>query len=97
MPCNAIRSAGLLTSNARQNRSLLDGGRLLETVGVDASEQLLFQVHVVEAGDHLVPVAFDHTIWIHASGGIIVLWLLSFFRAISVAVRVIHSSEEPSE
>ena len=87
----------LLTSNARQNCSLLNGGWLLETVSVDASEELLFQVHVVETGDHLVPVTFDHTIWVHASGGVLVLLLLSVFRTISVAVAMNRERERERE
>lgn len=87
MECARLHRTELLTSNARQNGSLLNGGRLLETVSVDAAEKLLFQVHVVETGDDLIPVAFDHTIWVHAGGGIVVLRLLTVFRAISVAVR----------
>jgi hypothetical protein len=43
------------TGNAGQDGTLLDGGRLLETVTIDAAKQLGVQVHVVEALDNLVP------------------------------------------
>ena len=33
----------------RLDRTLLDGRRLLETVGVDTTEEILLQAHVVEA------------------------------------------------
>lgn len=38
---------------------LLDGGGLLETVGVDATEELLGKFHAVEGLDGLVPVGVD--------------------------------------
>ncbi len=36
------------TLDARNDRALLDRGRLLEAIGVDAAQQLLAQGHVVE-------------------------------------------------
>lgn len=48
---------------------LLDGGGLLETVGVDASEELFLEVHGVEGLGDLVPVGLD------LSGGVEVLLL----------------------
>jgi len=51
--------------------TLLDGRRLLETVGVDTTEKLLGELHAVEGIDGLVPVGFDVGIGKSAGRGII--------------------------
>ena len=49
------------TLDAGDDGSLLNRRRLLEPVRVDASEQFLLQVHVVEVISNLVPVALQTT------------------------------------
>ena len=51
--------------------TLLDGRGLLETVGVDATEKLLGELHAVEGLDGLVPVGVDVGIGKAAGRGII--------------------------
>ena len=45
--------------NDRQDRLLLDGGRLLETEGVDSSQDFLLESHVVKIFNFLFPVRFE--------------------------------------
>ncbi|CAN7996109.1 unnamed protein product, partial [Ixodes pacificus] len=45
------------TLDAWDDGPLLDGRRLLETIGVDASEELFSEAHVIEVVDDLFPVA----------------------------------------
>lgn len=79
--CSSLTSTRLGLGNdvvpldARHNSALLDGRRLLETVGVDAAEQLLLQAHVVEVVDGLVPVGLDNAIGLHTGGAIVGLLL----------------------
>ena len=51
--------------------ALLDGRGLLETVGVDAAEELLGKFHAVEGLDGLVPVGVDVGIGQAAGRGIV--------------------------
>ena len=51
--------------------ALLDGRGLLETVGVDATEELLGKLHAVEGLDGLVPVGVDVGIGQAAGRGIV--------------------------
>lgn len=53
----------LLTLDARNNCSLLDGRWLLKTIGINSSEQGLRQVHVIKTVHNLIPVALkrQHT------------------------------------
>ena len=48
---------GVMSCKDGKNTSLLNGGRLLETISVNASQQILVQVHVVE-GFAQSPLAF---------------------------------------
>lgn len=45
--------------NDRQDPLLLDGGRILETEGVDATQDFLLQAHVVKTINFLIPVRFE--------------------------------------
>jgi len=54
--------------HARDDGSLLNRGRLFETVGVDATKQVFPEVHVIKAVTNLVPVGFDDAIRVHALG-----------------------------
>lgn len=49
----------LLTLDTRDNGPLLDGGGLLETIGIDSPEQSLAQVHIIKTVHDLVPVALQ--------------------------------------
>ena len=51
--------------------ALLDGRGLLETVGVDATEELLGELHAVEGLDGLVPIGVDVGIGQAAGRGIV--------------------------
>ncbi len=48
-----------MPSHAGNNGLLLNGRGLLKPIGVDASEQLLAETHVVKVVAHLVPVGLD--------------------------------------
>ena len=45
------------TSNAWKNSSLLDSRRLLKTIRIDASEEILPEVHVIESIHDSIVVA----------------------------------------
>jgi len=47
--------------DAGDDRALLDCRRLLETVGVYATQQVLFEAHVVKVVHHLIPVALQRS------------------------------------
>lgn len=51
-----VRGLRILTLDTRKNGSLLDGRRLLKTIGVDATEKGLREVHVIKAVHNLIPV-----------------------------------------
>jgi hypothetical protein len=51
--------AGKLTLDDGHDGALLDGGRALETVGVDSAEELGLQVHRVEGVGGLIVVGLD--------------------------------------
>ena len=67
-----LSSSGLGLSNdvvaldAGHDGALLDSRGLLKTVGVDASEQLLAEFHVVEILANLVPVGVNDSLGLHA-------------------------------
>ena len=48
---------GVMSCKDGKNTSLLNGGRLLETISVNASQQILVQVHVVEGFSNFTPIA----------------------------------------
>ncbi len=50
---------GVVTRDNGENTTLLNHGGLLETVGVNATKELLLETHLIEAGDNLVPVGLD--------------------------------------
>lgn len=52
-------NVGKLTLNDGHDGTLLDSRRALETVGVDATEELGLEVHRVEGVDRLIVVGFD--------------------------------------
>mmetsp|Transcript_34960 Transcript_34960/g.54646 ORF Transcript_34960/g.54646 Transcript_34960/m.54646 type:complete len:483 (+) Transcript_34960:1231-2679(+) len=52
-------SNGVPSLDQGQSTTLLDSRRLLETVGKDATEQVLIQAHVIESLADLVPVGLD--------------------------------------
>lgn len=43
----------IMSLDAGQNSTLLDGRRLLETVGIDTAQQFFLQVHIVKVVHHL--------------------------------------------
>ena len=49
----------LLTLDDGHDGTLLDGGGALETVGVDSTEELRLQVHVVEGVGDFIVVGLD--------------------------------------
>ena len=51
-----------LTGAARDDGALLNGRGFLETETVDASEEEILQVHVVEGGHDLLVVALDQAV-----------------------------------
>ena len=53
---NGTQTRRRATFNARQDGALLDGRRALKAVAVDAAQQVLAQLHVVEAVHDSVPV-----------------------------------------
>ena len=61
----------IVTLDAGDDGALLDGGGLLEAVGVDAAEKLLAEVHVVEVFADLVPVGVDETLGVHAGRAVV--------------------------
>lgn len=63
--------------DARNDGALLNGRWLLETVTIDAAQQLLAQVHVIEIIVDLMPGRLDDSLRVHASGTI-----LSYFTSI---------------
>ena len=76
--------------DAGHNCPLLDGRRLLETVGINAAKQLLTEVHIVKAFAHLVPIGVDdalrgHSRWAIIGGG-------RFFRPARVPVVIVPGS-----
>jgi hypothetical protein len=50
---------GKLTLDNGHDGALLDGGRALETVGVDSAEELSLEVHCVEGVGRLIVVGLD--------------------------------------
>ena len=48
-----------LTLDTRKNGSLLDGRGLLKTIGIYATEEWLWEVHVIKAVDNLIPVTLQ--------------------------------------
>ena len=61
----------VMTLDARDDGALLDGRRFLETVGVDAAQQLLAEVHVVKVFADVIPVGVDETLGIHPGGAVV--------------------------
>merc|ERR1719398_52495 len=57
--------------DARDNGSLLDSRWLLKTIGIDSSEELFLQLHVVEVLADLVPVGVDDAVRVHPCGSVI--------------------------
>merc|ERR1719447_1570400 len=73
---------------AKRHHHLLDRAGLLKTVGINTSQQLLFQLHVVEVLAYLVPIGFNEAIWVHSCGSIISTSRL-FLRTIRVPLILI--------
>lgn len=48
-----------LTLDTRKNGSLLNGRGLLKTIGIYATEEWLWEVHVIKAVDNLIPVTLQ--------------------------------------
>ena len=63
--CSGFAGTGLRLDNditvmqARDDGALLDGGRLLKTVLIDATQQLITQVHVIKVLCHGIPVGLQ--------------------------------------
>merc|ERR1711872_211858 len=74
--------------DAGHDGSPLDRAGLLKTVGINTSQQLLFQLHVVEVLAYLVPIGFNEAIWVHSCGSIISTSRL-FLRTIRVPLILI--------
>jgi len=55
-------SDDIVTLDDRDNRTLLDGGRTLETVSVDTAEKLWLDIHVVKVIDHFIPVGLNFAV-----------------------------------
>lgn len=62
----------------RQDSLLLDGGRILETEGVDATQDFFLQPHVVKTINFLIPVRFE-TFFSFLSFSFVLLSALVFF------------------
>lgn len=54
-----IQIYAFLTLDTRENGSLLNSGRLLKTISVHSSEEILLQAHVIETVYHCVPVGLE--------------------------------------
>jgi hypothetical protein len=50
----------IASTYAWNDRTLLDSRRLLETIGVDSSQQFLVEIHLVEAGTYLRILKINH-------------------------------------
>ncbi len=72
-------SDDIMTLDARNDGALLDGRGLFETVCINAAEELLAQVHVIEVLANLVPVGVDETLGIHAGRAIVASATTAFF------------------
>jgi hypothetical protein len=57
--CGDGGGVGKLTLDDGHDGALLDGGRALETVGVDSTEELGLQVHRIEGVGGLIVVGLD--------------------------------------
>ncbi len=68
------------TSYAWDDGTLLDSRRLLKTIGVDTTEQILTKVHLIEVVGNLVPITLNNTIWLHARWPIRRLHISIFFK-----------------
>ena len=64
-----------MTLDAGHDGSLLDSGRLLETVGVDATKQLLPEGHVVKVLANVIPIGVDEALRVHAGRSVIAVSL----------------------
>lgn len=62
----------VMALEAGHDGALLDGRGLLEAVSVDAAQQLLLEVHVVERVVDLVPVRLDDALRLHARRALVV-------------------------
>merc|ERR1719244_347079 len=65
--------------NARNDGALLDGGRLLKTIRVNASEQILPKAHVIEVVCDFVIVGLYETFGINGNG-LLIFIAVSFFE-----------------
>ena len=61
----------VMTLDGWDDSSLLDGRRLLETVGVDTAEELFTQWHVVKVLANLLPIGVDKAFGVHACGPVV--------------------------
>jgi hypothetical protein len=48
----------IIATGKRGNGTLLDGRRLLETVGINATKKIFLETHVVKVISYFIPVAF---------------------------------------
>lgn len=77
-------SDDIMPFDARDNCTLLYSGRFLETVSVNASQELLFEVHVVKIINNFFPVGLDDAVGFHARRTIVGLRFLFGGRAVLV-------------
>ena len=64
-------SDDVMAFNAGDDRTLLNGRRFFETIGVDTTKEFLPQVHVIEVFANFVPIGIDETVGFHAGGAVI--------------------------
>ena len=64
-------SDDVMAFNAGDDRTLLNGGRFFETIGVDTTKEFLPQVHIIEVFANFVPIGIDETVGFHAGGAVI--------------------------
>jgi len=57
---------GILTSEDRENTTLLNNGRTLETVGEDTTKELFLKTHLLERVDDAVDVGVEIEVVVHA-------------------------------
>lgn len=66
----------VMALDAGHDGALLDGRRLFKAIGVNAAQQLLLKVHVIEVVDHLLPVRLDGAIGVHSGRPLVGLAVL---------------------
>lgn len=63
-----------ITSEARDDGTLLDSRRFLKTISINTTEKILTQVHLIEVIGNLVPITLDDAIRLHTCWSIAWNW-----------------------